>query len=116
MVSAGLVLGATALELEAEGVLNDVPLSLPSRYCFLLVSKSGSFKYSSNACVNPVGAYRLASGDKRFITCLTLGICNRMACSRALASDRYSITSFVLSTKVLYIRNALSASVLDISK
>src|SRR5271163_3039811 len=58
-VSAGLVLGAAALE--AEGVLNDFPLSFPSRYCFLLLSKSGSFKYSSNAAVNPVGAYRLAS-------------------------------------------------------
>jgi hypothetical protein len=36
--------------------LDDFPLPFDSRYCFLLVSKSGSLRYSSKACVNPVGA------------------------------------------------------------
>jgi hypothetical protein len=37
--------------------LTDLPLSLPSKYCRLFFSKSGSLRYSSNACVKPVGAY-----------------------------------------------------------
>ena len=48
-----LVLAGTA----AGGALKDLPLSLPSKYCRLLFSKSGSFKYSSSAFVNPVGAW-----------------------------------------------------------
>lgn len=75
-----------------------------TRYCRLLISKSGSFRYSSSELVRLVGA------------CLSLGISRRVAFSCCLATLRNWTTWSVCLLNVLYILRARSASYFDISK
>lgn len=63
--------------------------SCAAKYSRLLVSNSGSCRYSSSDCVRLVGA------------CLRLGICSRVEVSKRLAVWRYSTTSDVCLVNVL---------------
>lgn len=75
-----------------------------AKYCLLFISKSGSFKYSSNELVKLVGA------------CLSFGISKRVEFSYCLATLRNRTTRSVCLLKFLYILKARSASYFDISK